>query len=203
MKEIYTNERNLYKSYDLIAGVDEAGRGPLAGPVVVSAVILGNNCQIEGLNDSKKISEKKRNLLYDEIIEKSLSWSIVEISPQKIDEINILQATLLGMSQAISNLNISPEICLIDGNQIPKTTVKTISVIKGDSKYISIAAASILAKVTRDRIMIEIHKDFPLYNFQKHKGYPTKEHREALKKYGICPHHRKSYKPVSLILSDR
>ena len=198
---IYLNERKLYKKYKLIAGVDEAGRGPLAGPLLVAAVILGNEgLKIEGLNDSKKLTEKKREQLYPKIIEKALAWSIVEISPQEVDEKNILQATLDGMAKAFFELQIKPDICLVDGNRLPKEIADfSIAVVKGDSTYASIAAASILAKVYRDRIMIKFHKQYPQYNFIKNKGYGTKEHIDAIKRYGITPTHRLTFKPISQI----
>ncbi len=180
-----------------VAGVDEAGRGPLAGPVVVAAVILNPEIEIEGLNDSKKISEKKREELFEIIRETAIDWNVQIIPAKKIDEINILQATFLGMEKAVENLEIKPEICLIDGNQIPEKLKHCAkAIIKGDSRFASIAAASILAKVTRDRIMKKLHEKFPIYNFKKNKGYPTREHLKAISKYGIISAHRKSYRPV-------
>ena len=180
-----------------VAGVDEAGRGPLAGPVVVAAVILNPEIEIEGLNDSKKISEKKREELFEIIRETAIDWNVQIIPAKKIDEINILQATFLGMEKAVENLEIKPEICLIDGNQIPeKLKYFAQAIIKGDSRFASIAAASILAKVTRDRIMVQLHEKFPIYNFKRNKGYPTREHLKAISKYGIISAHRKSYRPV-------
>jgi len=180
-----------------VAGVDEAGRGPLAGPVVVAAVILNPEIEIEGLNDSKKISEKKREELFEIIRETAIDWNVQIIPAKKIDEINILQATFLGMEKAVENLEIKPEICLIDGNQIPEKLKHCAkAIIKGDSRFASIAAASILAKVTRDRIMKKLHEKFPVYNFKKNKGYPTREHLKAISKYGIISAHRKSYRPV-------
>ena len=180
-----------------VAGVDEAGRGPLAGPVVVAAVILNPEIEIEGLNDSKKISEKKREELFEIIRETAIDWNVQIIPAKKIDEINILQATFLGMEKAVENLKVKPEVCLIDGNQIPeKLKHFAQAIIKGDSRFASIAAASILAKVTRDRIMKKLHEKFPVYNFKKNKGYPTREHLKAISKYGIISAHRKSYRPV-------
>ena len=180
-----------------VAGVDEAGRGPLAGPVVVAAVILNPEIEIEGLNDSKKISEKKREELFEIIKKTAIDWNVQIIPAKKIDEINILQATFLGMEKAVENLEIKPEICLIDGNQIPEKLKHCAkAIIKGDSRFASIAAASILAKVTRDRIMKKLHEKFPVYNFKKNKGYPTREHLKAISKYGIISAHRKSYRPV-------
>jgi ribonuclease HII len=184
-----------YSHYENIAGVDEAGRGPLAGPVVVAAVIL--NSEIIGLNDSKKLSEKKRTLLFDEIIQKAKSYKIEIVPPKIIDEMNILQATLWGMEEAVLHLPVSANFSLIDGNKIPKRLIKNAeAIVKGDGKFASIAAASILAKVTRDRIMIKLHNEYPQYNFLSNKGYPTKEHMAAIRKYGITIHHRRSYKPV-------
>ena len=180
-----------------VAGVDEAGRGPLAGPVVVAAVILNPEIEIEGLNDSKKISEKKREELFEIIRETAIDWNVQIIPAKKIDEINILQATFLGMEKAVENLKVKPEVCLIDGNQIPEKLKHCAkAIIKGDSRFASIAAASILAKVTRDRIMKKLHEKFPVYNFKKNKGYPTREHLKAISKYGIISAHRKSYRPV-------
>ena len=198
---LFKNESYYRKNYKFIAGIDEAGRGPLAGPVVVAAVILDRDSYIEDLNDSKLISEKKREKLFLEIMEKSQDWKIKIIPSQKIDEINILQATLYGMEQVVMALNIRPDICLIDGNNIP-TGIKSFSkaIIKGDAKYASIAAASILAKVTRDRIMKEMHEKFPVYNFKKNKGYPTREHISAINRYGITPLHRKTFRPIREVL---
>ena len=190
-----------YSHYENIAGVDEAGRGPLAGPVVIAAVILAS--EIIGLNDSKKLSEKKRELLFEQIIQKAKSYKIVIVPPKIIDEMNILQATLWGMEEAVLNLPITADFSLIDGNKIPKRLAENAdAIIKGDGKIASIAAASILAKVTRDRIMIKLHKEFPHYNFLSNKGYPTKEHLAAIRTHGITIHHRKSYKPVQQYTFD-
>ncbi len=190
-----------YSHYENIAGVDEAGRGPLAGPVVIAAVILAS--EIIGLNDSKKLSEKKRELLFEQIIQKAKAYKIVIVPPKIIDEMNILQATLWGMEEAVLNLPITADFSLIDGNKIPKRLAENAdAIIKGDGKIASIAAASILAKVTRDRIMIKLHKEFPHYNFLSNKGYPTKEHLAAIRTHGITIHHRKSYKPVQQYTFD-
>ena len=176
----------------LIAGIDEAGRGPLAGPVCVASVIMPQDNIIEEINDSKKLSEKKREKLYDEIIKTAICYHIELISPEVIDDINILNATKLGMKKCIENLEIIPEIAIIDAVKID-TEIPTDSVIKGDAKSYNVASASILAKVTRDRLMVELDEKYPEYNFKKHKGYGTKEHIEALKKYGKCPIHRNSF----------
>jgi len=194
---LYKKEKIFYKEFGIIAGVDEAGRGPLAGPVVVAAVILDLQKKIPGLNDSKKLSEKKREELYEIITKEAICWEVKIVSPEIIDEINILQATLFGMEEAVLSLNVKPNLCLIDGNKIPKKLVGFAkAIVKGDAKIASIAAASIIAKVTRDRIMLKLHKQFPNYNFKQNKGYPTKEHIAALDEYGILDCHRKSYKPI-------
>jgi len=194
---LYKAEKKYHKEFGIIAGVDEAGRGPLAGPVVTAAVILDMDKKIPGLNDSKKLSEKKREELYKIITEEAICWKVKIISPEIIDKINILQATLLGMEEAVLALNIKPDLCLIDGNRIPKKIENfSKAIVKGDSKIASIAASSIIAKVTRDRIMYELHEQFPHYNFKQNKGYPTREHIVALNEYGILDCHRKSYKPV-------
>lgn len=194
---LFQNEADIRSENKIVAGVDEAGRGPLAGPVVVAAVVLESSTFIEGLNDSKKLSEKVRERLFTEITGKAIDYRVEIISPEIIDELNILGATLFGMEQAVLNMKVKPDICLIDGNHLPKGIKHfSLAMIKGDSRFASIAAASILAKVTRDRIMLELHQKHPEYNFAKNKGYPTKAHLEALNKYGIIPEHRKSYKPV-------
>ncbi len=186
-----------------IAGIDEAGRGPLAGPVVVAGVILAPQEVIVGLDDSKKLSSKKREQLFDLILEKAVDWKIEIISEKIIDEINILQASLKGMKIVAESFDPAPELCLLDGNFLPKELhLKSLAVVKGDGKYASIAAASILAKVTRDRIMVEMHKKFPQYNFAANKGYPTREHLAAIQKYGIIEHHRRSFSPVKQLVFD-
>ena len=182
------------KGYKFICGVDEAGRGPLAGPVCAAAVILPEDTNIQGLNDSKKLSEKKREELYNLIVKTAVSYSVAYGTLEEIEKYNILEATFLAMNRAINGLSVKSDYALIDGNLIPKA-IKTPceTVVKGDSKSSSIAAASILAKVTRDRLLLEYDKMYPEYNFKKHKGYGTKEHYEAIKKYGVCEVHRLSF----------
>lgn len=195
------NETNFVRpSVELIAGVDEVGRGPLVGDVVTAAVILDPNNPIEGLNDSKKLSEKKRNALAEEIKEKALAWSIGRADPSEIDELNILHATMLAMQRAVARLAVQPQHVLIDGNRVPSLPMPGNAVIKGDGLVAEISAASILAKVERDNEMTELDKIHPEYGFAKHKGYPTKLHFEMLAKYGPTPHHRKSFKPVQKAL---
>lgn len=178
---------------NLIAGVDEAGRGPLAGPVVAAAVIFDKNTFHPDVNDSKKLNSSKREFLYNWIIENSISYSVKEIDNKQIDEINILQATLKAMKMAVKNLKLKPDLIIIDGNKTFSHDVQTISVIKGDSKSFSIAAASILAKVTRDRIMKSLAEKFPVYDWINNKGYATKKHRQAILEYGECIYHRKTF----------
>lgn len=184
---------NRYKEYTYICGIDEVGRGPLAGPVMTAAVVLPKDCKIMYINDSKKLSEQMRESLYDEILENAVDFAIGSISPDKIDEMNILQATYSAMHQSINNLKNKPDLVLVDAETIPNLDIKQIAIIKGDSKSMSIAASSILAKVTRDRLMVAYDKLFPQYNFASNKGYGSKEHIEAIKKYGPCPIHRKSF----------
>lgn len=179
--------------YKAVCGVDEAGRGPLAGPVFAAAVILPENCEIEGLNDSKKLSEKKREALFDVIKEKAISWSVASVDEKVIDEINILQATYLAMKNAVEGLDIPADYALIDGNRMPPIEINGETVVKGDAKSMSIAAASILAKVSRDRFMLELDKEYPQYQFAKHKGYGTKLHYEMLTEHGVSPCHRMSF----------
>lgn len=180
----------------LLAGCDEVGRGPLAGDVVAAAVILDFDNPITGLDDSKKLTEKKRELLFDEIQLKAKSWCIARASVAEIDKINILQASLLAMTRAVEGLHIQPEHVLVDGNKLPKWKYLAEAVVKGDSRVAAISAASILAKVTRDREMVLLDKEYPGYGFADHKGYPTKVHMDALEKLGITPIHRTSYAPV-------
>lgn len=181
------------QGFSIVCGVDEAGRGPLAGPVFAAAVILPENLGDLGINDSKKLSEKKRDALFDIIKEKALAYSVASASEQEIDKINILNATFLAMKRAVDGLSIKPEIALIDGNRKPNTGIEEMTLVKGDSKSISIAAASILAKVSRDRYLLELDEKYPEYQFKKHKGYPTALHYEMIKKYGISPVHRLSF----------
>lgn len=186
--------------YAVICGIDEAGRGPLAGPVFAAAVILPDHHGIEGLNDSKKLSEKKRELLFDEIIKTAVSYSVAFATEQEIDEINILQATFLAMKRACDGLAVRPDFALVDGNRMPPLDVPAQTVIKGDALSANIAAASILAKVSRDRLLYELDKLYPEYQFAKHKGYGTKLHVELLKQYGPCPIHRRTF--LKKILGD-
>lgn len=182
-----------YAACNAICGIDEAGRGPLAGPVVAGAVILPKDCEILFLNDSKKLSEKKRETLFDEIREKTVAWSVGIVGPDVIDEINILQATYEAMRKAIAGLSVQPDILLNDAVTIPNVEINQIPIIKGDAKSVSIAAASILAKVTRDHMMMEYDTLFPEYGFAKHKGYGTAAHISVIKKIGPCPIHRRSF----------
>ena len=179
--------------YVNICGVDEAGRGPLAGPVYAAAVILPQGLVIEGLNDSKKLSEKKRELLYDKVIESAVAWSVGVATEQEIDEVNILQATYLAMKRAVEGLPVKADYALVDGNRMPPLEIDGETVIKGDSLSMSIAAASIIAKVTRDRFMLELDEKYPEYLFAKHKGYGTALHYEMIEKHGISPVHRRSF----------
>ena len=181
------------EGYTAVCGCDEAGRGPLCGPVVAAAVILPRDIVIEGLNDSKKLSEKKREALFEVIKEKAIAYGIAEASPAEIDEINILNASMLAMRRAVEKLGVKADFALIDGNTSRGFKIPTETVVKGDSKSYSIAAASILAKVTRDRGCAELDAAYPEYNIAKHKGYPTKEHMEAVKKYGPSPIHRRTF----------
>lgn len=189
------------KGFQLICGIDEAGRGPLAGPVCAAAVILPIGTEIEGLNDSKKLTEKKREMLFPIITKKAIAYGIGFASEQEIDEINILNATFLAMRRAVGALGISPDLLLIDGNQKPKIGIgEEVTVIKGDAKSVSVAAASVLAKVSRDRYMLEKAQEYPQYAFEKHKGYGTKLHYEKIAEYGVSPIHRKTF--LKKILGD-
>ena len=188
----YENEARQ-DGFKIICGIDEAGRGPLCGPVCAAAVILPPDCELEGLNDSKKLSEKKREALYDIIKEQAVAYGIAMASAQEIDEINILQATFLAMRRAVALLDVQPDCALIDGNGKPGLSIEQRTIVKGDSKSVSVAAASILAKVTRDRYMKEMDSQYPQYAFAQHKGYGTKLHYEKLAEYGLCPEHRRTF----------
>lgn len=192
MYQMFSYERE-YETYDAICGIDEVGRGPFAGPVVAAAVILPRDCDILYLNDSKKLLEKKRELLYDEIYEKAISIGIGMASEKVIDEINILQATYEAMRQAVSKLSVEPDLLLNDAVTIPGMKMRQVPIIKGDAKSASIAAASIVAKVTRDRMMKEYDKIYPGYEFAKNKGYGTKAHIQGIREQGICDLHRKTF----------
>jgi len=190
----YERENELKaQGYKLICGVDEAGRGPLAGPVCAAAVILPEGLENLGINDSKKLSEKKRDKLFDLIKEKAVAYSIATASEKEIDELNILNATFLAMRRAVEGLGVNPDYVLVDGNRLPGTGIKEEAIVKGDAKSISIAAASILAKVTRDRMLLELDKEYPEYGFAQHKGYPTKLHYDMIKEHGVLPVHRLSF----------
>ena len=193
MPDLSYEESKYQMGYTAVCGLDEAGRGPLCGPVVAAAVILPRDVVIEGLNDSKKLTEKKREALFDIIKEKAVAYAICEASPAEIDEINILNASMLAMRRAVVALPIKADFALIDGNCSRGFNIPTETVVKGDSKSSSIAAASILAKVTRDRQCLELDKQYPEYGIAKHKGYPTKEHMDAVRKYGPAPIYRKSF----------
>lgn len=195
-RDNYYFERKLREQgITLVAGVDEVGRGPLVGPVVAACVILPEEFSLEGLTDSKKLSEKKREYFYDEIMRQAVSVGVGIISEKKIDEVNIYEATKLAMKEAISKCNIQPEHILIDAMPL-SLDIPTTSIIKGDFKSITISAASVMAKVTRDRMLDELDKKYPMYDFKDNKGYPTKKHLEAIEEYGIIPEHRRSYGPV-------
>lgn len=191
----------IYPKAKLIAGVDEVGRGPLVGAVVTAAVILDPQKPIMGLTDSKKLSEKKRLALAEEIKEKALCWSFGRAEPEEIDSLNILHATMLAMQRAVEGLSITPDFVLVDGNRLPNLSMPAQAVVKGDALVQEISAASILAKVTRDLEMAELDKQFPEYGFAKHKGYPTALHFEKLSQYGATPFHRKSFAPVARCLN--
>jgi ribonuclease HII len=182
-----------YRQVEFIAGVDEVGRGPIAGPVVAAAVILPKDCEILYINDSKKLSKKKRESIYHEIVEKAIATGLGLVSSERIDEINILQGTYEAMRMAVENLSVSPDLLLVDAVIIPGLDIRQVSIIKGDTKSISIAAASIFAKVTRDRIMAEYDKRWPGYDFAKNSGYGTKSHLEAVQKLGLTPIHRRTF----------
>lgn len=195
-------EKELYKEgYELIAGTDEAGRGPLCGPVVAAAVILPKNYKLEGLNDSKQLSEKKRDKYFEIIKKDAISYGISIVDAKTIDEINIYEASRNAMLEAISKLDVTPDFVLTDAMPLPMDNSKAI--IHGDALSLSIAAASVLAKVTRDEIMYELDKKYPEYGFKSHKGYPTKKHLENIKKYGILDNYRLTYKPVKALMEEK
>ncbi|WP_353431798.1 ribonuclease HII [Polynucleobacter sp. MWH-UH23A] len=189
-----------------VCGVDEAGRGPLVGAVVAGAVVLNPDKPIDGLKDSKKLTAAKRDFLYEQILENAKAWGVGEASPAEIDQINILQATMLAMRRAIEDLSIRlgawPEKALIDGNRCPELPIAAEAIIKGDAKEPAISAASIIAKVTRDRQMMRLHQQHPEYGFAQHMGYPTEAHFAALKQYGACSEHRRSFSPVQKVLES-
>jgi len=194
MNTIFQDE--LPEVEGLLAGVDEAGRGPLVGNVVAAAVILDQNRPVAGLADSKKLSAKRRESLAAQIRDSAIAWCVISIDAEQIDRINILQATMLAMKQAVEQLSVPPQHVFIDGNRCPDINVPATAIVKGDARVAEISAASILAKVERDAQMLALHETWPQYGFDKHKGYPTKAHFEALAEYGPCPQHRRSYAPV-------
>lgn len=201
--DLYQYEKELWKNgINLIAGMDEVGRGPLIGPVVTACVILPKDFVLEGLTDSKKLSEKKREEFYDYIMEHAISVGIGMMDEKVIDEVNIYEATKLAMYQAVEKSKVKPEHVLIDAMKLDKLEMPSTSIIKGDAKSISIAAASVIAKVTRDRMMIELDKKYPMYGFKSHKGYPTKKHIEAIKEYGLIDGYRKTFKPISEMVKE-
>ena len=194
MSDLWTLENEIYDSgVNILCGVDEAGRGPLAGPVCAAAVILPRGLEIPGLNDSKKLSEKRREALYDVIISSAMAYGIAFADVEEIERLNILHATFLAMNRAIAQLSVRPELALIDGNRDSDIEVPSRCIVKGDSRCADIAAASILAKVTRDRYMIKMAEQYPQYGFEQHKGYGTKQHYAALREYGATPIHRMSF----------
>ena len=199
MDWLYYENTAYEKGYNLVCGVDEAGRGPLAGPVCAAAVVLPKGLILEGVNDSKKLTEKKREALFDVITEQALDWSIAFATVEEIEEINILNAAMLAMKRAVEELKNPVDFAIIDGNRKPPLEIDCEAVVKGDAKSMSVAAASILAKVSRDRILRQYAVDYPQYGFEKHKGYGTKVHVEALKKYGPCEVHRPSFLKKILI----
>lgn len=198
---LYMYEKELWnQGINYVAGMDEVGRGPLIGPVVTACVILPKDFELKGLTDSKKLSEKKREEYYDYIMEHALSVGIGMMDEKIIDKVNIYEATKLAMYQAVENSSITPEHILIDAMKLEKLKMPSTSIIKGDAKSISIAAASVIAKVTRDRMMIKLDQKYPMYGFKSHKGYPTKKHIEAIEQYGLIDGYRKTFKPISTML---
>ena len=194
MNPLYEMDAEIRAQHGIFCGVDEAGRGPLCGPVSVAACILNPDDPIEGLNDSKKLSEKKREALYEQIVSRALAWKVILVGPEIVDRDNILQATMGGMRQAVEELDITPNYVVVDGNRCPTgLSMPCEAMVKGDARSASISAASILAKVTRDRYMCELDKQFPQYKLAQHKGYPTKLHYELIAQYGIQPFYRRSF----------
>ncbi|MBR2667252.1 MAG: ribonuclease HII [Oscillospiraceae bacterium] len=192
--DLWKEEREyISRGIRLICGVDEAGAGPLAGPVCAAAVILPAELEIPGLNDSKKLTEKKREALFPVIQEQAVAWAVAWATAEEIDEINILQARLLAMSRAVAQLDPAPELALVDGNRAPQLPISCVTLVQGDGRSANIAAASVLAKVSRDRYMLELAKQYPQYAFEKHKGYPTKLHYERLREFGPSPVHRRTF----------
>lgn len=201
MDDLYVYERSAREEgFRAVCGIDEAGRGPLAGPVFAAAVILPENCAVEGINDSKKLSPKKREQLFGEIESQAVAYGVGFATEKEIDRVNILQATFLAMKRAFDALSVRPDLALVDGNRMPRLGIETRTIVKGDSLSASIAAASILAKVSRDRVMEQIDAIYPQYRFAKHKGYGTALHVEMLKQYGPCPIHRRTF--LKKILGD-
>jgi ribonuclease HII len=190
---LFYENNAISQGYQIVCGIDEAGRGPLAGPVCAAAVVLPKGHIVEGVNDSKKLSEKKREQLFDKIILEAVDYSIATASEKEIDEINILQATFLAMKRAVEGLKIKPDFAMIDGNKEPSLSIPMQTIVRGDGKSASIACASILAKVTRDRFMLEMAEKYPQYHFEKHKGYGTKLHYQMLDEFGPSPIHRQSF----------
>lgn len=191
--DLYSYEAALRKDFPILCGIDEAGRGPLAGPVCAAACVLPEGLVIEGLNDSKKLSEKRREALYEQITTQAVAWAVCLVDEAVIDEINILQATFRAMRGAVAKLGLQPDLCLVDGNRDPGLGLPTRTVVKGDASCASVAAASILAKVTRDRLMYAYDAQYPGYGFAVHKGYGTKAHYAAIQQLGLCPIHRRSF----------
>jgi ribonuclease HII len=191
--DLYSCEAALRKDFPILCGIDEAGRGPLAGPVCAAACVLPEGLVIEGLNDSKKLSEKRREALYEQITTQAVAWAVCLVDEAVIDEINILQATFRAMRGAVAKLGLQPDLCLVDGNRDPGLGLPTRTVVKGDASCASVAAASILAKVTRDRLMCAYDAQYPGYGFAVHKGYGTKAHYAAIQQLGLCPIHRRSF----------
>ena len=197
MDDLYQYDESLRKKgYLRIAGIDEAGRGPLAGPVVAAAVVFSKSIKIEGLRDSKKVPEKEREILYSEVLRFSEDFGVGIVGHEEIDRLNILRATRLAMQYAVEDLSKPPDILVIDALSLPSIPIRQVSIIKGESISASIAAASIVAKFVRDKIMMEYHRQYPQYNFEKHKGYSTKEHLDMIRLYGPCPIHRKSFQRI-------